>query len=78
MGCEVLDLNLITDDVAKDIGLLIIVGPKSPFKPQEVTKIRSFVARGGPLLVLVGNAGPSGLEELLEVVQCRDRPGARA
>jgi hypothetical protein len=66
VGCEVLDLNLTTDDIPQDLSLLIVVGPISPFKPDEARKVRSFTDRGKPLLLLLGNSAPSGLDELLK------------
>jgi hypothetical protein len=66
IGCDVLDLNLLSDDMPPDLSLLIVVGPKSPFKPDEVRKLRSFTDRGKPLLLLLGNSEPSGLDEFLK------------
>jgi hypothetical protein len=66
VGCEVLDLNLATDPIPPDLALLISVGPISPFKTDEVQKIQSFALRGKPLLLLLGNAAPSGLDAVLK------------
>ncbi len=66
IGCEVLELNLVGDEIPADLALLVIVGPKSAFKPEEVMKLKSFTARGKPLLLLVGNGEPSGLDEFLK------------
>ena len=66
VGCEVLDLNLTSDEIPQDLALLIVVGPISPFKSDEVLKIRSFTDRGKPLLFLLGNMAPSGLDEFLK------------
>ncbi len=65
VGCEAVDLNLLQDDVPRDLSLLIVPGPRIAFKPDEVTKLKAYVARGGPLIILVGNSEPSGLEEFL-------------
>ncbi len=65
VGCEAIDLNLLADDVPNDLSLLIVPGPRTAFKPEEVAKLRAYVARGGPLIVLLGNSEPSGLEEFL-------------
>ena len=54
IGCEVLDLNLLSDQIPPELSLLIVVGPKSPFKPDEVRKLRSFTDRGKPLLAVAG------------------------
>ena len=66
VGCEVLDLNLASDQIPADLALLIVVGPKSPFKPDEILKLTSFTDRGKPLLLLVGNTAPSGLDDFLK------------
>jgi len=66
VGCAVVDLNLIKDDVPKDMSLLIVVGPKSPFKPDELTKLRSFAVEGRPVLLLLGNTEPAGLDLFLK------------
>jgi hypothetical protein len=66
VGCDVLDLNLLEGDVPEDLALLIIAGPSDPFQPEEVARIRAYTDRGGPVLLLLGNAGPSGLEEFLK------------
>ena len=54
------------DEIPQDLSLLIVVGPNSPFKPDELLKIRSFTDRGKPLLLLLGNTAPSGLDDLLK------------
>jgi ABC-type uncharacterized transport system len=67
VGCEVVDVPTLTEEVPKDLSLLIVAGPKTKFQPDEVQKLRAHVDRGGPLLLLVGNAEPSGLDELLKL-----------
>ncbi|MFI5454700.1 MAG: Gldg family protein [Isosphaerales bacterium] len=66
VGCEVIDLNLIQDDIPRDLSLLIVVGPKSPFKPDELTKLRSLAVEGRPVLLMVGNTEPTGLDLFLK------------
>ena len=58
-----------------DLTLLIVVGPVDPFKSKEVEKLRSYAGRGGPLLLLLGNAGPTGLEEFLKSYNLEILPG---
>ncbi len=65
VGCEVIDLNLIQDEIPSDLSLLIVVGPKSPFKPDELAKIKSFTDQGRPTLLLLGTESV-GLEEFLK------------
>ena len=50
VGCELIDLNLIADSIPDDLALLVIAGPKSPFKPEELAKLKAYADRGGPLL----------------------------
>ena len=52
VGCEVIDLNLIQDEIPADTSLVIVVGPKSPFKPDEEPKLRAFADRGRAGLAL--------------------------
>jgi hypothetical protein len=66
VGCEVIDLNLIQDEIPTDTSLVVVVGPKSPFKPDEEPKLRAFAENGGPVLLLLGNTEPSGLDEFLK------------
>ena len=66
VGCDVIDLNLVDKDVPGDLSLLVVVGPKTQFKPDEIARLRAYADRGGPLLLLLGNAEPSGLEEFLK------------
>ncbi len=66
VGCDVVDLNLLNQDIPDDLALLIVVGPKGPFKPDEILKLRSFTDRRKPLLLLLGNTEPTGLDDLLK------------
>jgi ABC-type uncharacterized transport system len=66
VGCEAIDLNLIQDDVPSDLSLLIIVAPKGPFKPDELAKLQAFATASGPVMLLLGNTEPSGLDEFLK------------
>jgi len=66
VGCEVIDLNLIQDEIPPDTSLVIVVSPKSAFKSDEEPKLRAFAEKGGPVLLLLGNTEPSGLDEFLK------------
>ena len=66
VGCEVLDLNLIQDEIPAELSLLIVMGPKGPFKPDELAKLRGFALAGGPVMLLLGSGEPSGLDEFLK------------
>ncbi len=75
VGCDVTELNLIQDDPPKDLSLLIVVGPKTPFRPQEVARIKAFADAGGPVLLALGNGEPSGLEGFLKDYNLELAPG---
>jgi len=64
-GAEVSELNLLEGGIPDDATLLVIVGPKTPFRTDEVTKLRGYVDQGSPILLLLGNQEKTGLEELL-------------
>jgi hypothetical protein len=66
VGCEAVEVNLIQDDIPDDTSLLIVPAPQTAFKPEEVTKLKAYAARGKPLLLVLGNRNPSGLEEFLK------------
>jgi ABC-type uncharacterized transport system len=66
VGCQAIDVNLGEGDVPDDVELLIVAGPADPFKPQEVARIKAYADRGGPVLLLLGNDRPSGLEDFLK------------
>ncbi|MGC4063189.1 MAG: Gldg family protein [Polyangiaceae bacterium] len=51
---RVLDLGLpqgLGQDVPSDAGLVVILGPKDPFAPEEVAALKRYVERGGALLM---------------------------
>ena len=66
VGCEVIDLNLIEDEIPADLSLLIVVGPKEPVQARRAGQAQVVRDRGGPVLLLLGNTEPSGLDEFLK------------
>ncbi|WP_435016575.1 Gldg family protein [Tundrisphaera sp. TA3] len=75
MGTDAVEVNLLHDDIPVDAGIVVVAGPKTPLQTEEVDRIKAFIGRGGCLIVLVGNAGPSGLEELLRNYNVEVGPG---
>lgn len=67
-GMDVFAVNLLTEEVPADVALVVIDGPKTPFKPDEVTRLKAYADRKGPLLVLVGDTASTGLEDFLKGV----------
>lgn len=70
-GYEVSELNLLTNPVPDEIGLLVIAGPKDAFKAEEAARLKAYADRGGPVLAMVGNTGPTGLDDFLESFNIR-------
>ena len=68
-GSEVLTVNLLTDDLPTDAALVVVVGPQSPFKPEEVLKLKAFATRRKPLLLLLGDVEETGLNDFLKDFQ---------
>jgi hypothetical protein len=66
VGCDVVDLNLIETDVPADLQLLVVVNPMSAFRPDELAKLKSYTAQGKPAMLILGNAQPVGLGDLLK------------
>ena len=64
-GSVVRDVNLATGTIPEGAELVVIAGPRDPFRAEEVEKLRLYLAGGGHLLAIVGNEGPTGLEDLL-------------
>jgi hypothetical protein len=65
VGTDVVETNLLASDLPNDVTLLVICGPRRPFQTDEIDRIKAFIVRGGQLILLLGNAEPSGLEDLL-------------
>jgi ABC-type uncharacterized transport system involved in gliding motility auxiliary subunit len=65
VGIDAIEANLLRDEVPDDANLLVICGPRTPFQADELERIKSFIIRGGRLIILIGNVEPTGLEDLL-------------
>lgn len=75
VGTDVVQTNLAESEIPEDVSLLVICGPRSAFKPDEVERIKAFIVRGGQLILLLDNASPSGLEDLLVNYNVEIGPG---
>lgn len=74
-GSEVFTVNLLTQEVAPDVSLVVVVGPKTPFKPDEVARLKAYTDRKGPLLLLLDDAETTGLGDFLKPFQIAVAPG---
>ena len=70
--------DALSGNLSKDVGALIVVGPKRQFLPEEVGTLLSYVRAGGRLLLMIDPNADDGLEPLLEGVGLARRPGTLA
>ena len=68
-GSEVVTVNLLTEDVPDGTTLLVVAGPKNPFKAEEAARLKAFADRKGPILLLISDVESTGLEEFLKGFQ---------
>jgi hypothetical protein len=73
-GAEVVTVNPLTEGLPDDASLVVVVGPKTPFKPEEVARLKAYSDRKKPLLFLVGETG-TGLEGFLKSMNVEVGPG---
>ncbi|MCA1684842.1 MAG: Gldg family protein [Planctomycetia bacterium] len=64
-GSDVVPVNLQTEEIPDDAALVVVGGPKTPFRPDEAARLKAYAARKLPLLLLVGDTESTGLEDLL-------------
>ncbi len=66
MGDEVLDINLLNEEIPRDVSVAIVVTGKNAFKEDEVRLLRKYLVGGGRLLMLVSNGALTGLDDFLK------------
>lgn len=64
-GSEVRTVNLLTEEIPEGTALVVIAGPKRPFQPEEVARLQAYTDRKGPVLLLLGDARATGLDDFL-------------
>lgn len=64
-GADVSEVNLVHEDIPRDADIVIAIGGRTPFHEDEVAKLGRYLAGGKPVLAIIGNPGPSGLEDVL-------------
>ena len=67
VGLAAIPVNLMSEEIAPDVALVVIVAPSSPFKPEEAKRLRDHMLKQKPVLLLLGLGESSGLEELLKI-----------
>ena len=61
-----INLKTITDTLPSDLTLLVIAGPRQPFDPQEVVRVRDYLNnQSGRVLIMLDPQADSGLDNLL-------------
>ncbi|MDE3089860.1 MAG: GldG family protein, partial [Chloroflexota bacterium] len=60
-----LDLKTVTDTLPADISALVIAGPRQPFDPQEVQRVKDYLDKSGRVFILIDPQTTVGLDNLL-------------
>ncbi len=69
VGSKLVDIDLNASQIDPETKLIIIIGPKSPFRPVEFVKLSAALEKNIPLLVLADASAKSGLEGFLKNYQ---------
>jgi hypothetical protein len=59
-------INLMTSELPTGAAVVVVVAPATPFKAEEIARLRGYTDRKGPLLVLLDEAAPAGLDGTLK------------
>jgi hypothetical protein len=65
-GWDPIEINLMTSELPTGAAVVVVVAPTSPFKADELTRLRFFTDRKGPLLVLLDDPAPAALDGYLK------------
>jgi hypothetical protein len=74
-GSEALPLSLIRDEIPADASLVVVAAPKTKFKPEEVSRLKAFTDKGGPVLLVLNGTQETGLEDFLKSFNIAFGPG---
>jgi hypothetical protein len=70
--------DALAGNMPKDVGAVVVVGPKQKFLPEEVTTLLGYVRSGGRLLLMIDPNVDDGLDPLLAGLGLTRRPGVLA
>jgi hypothetical protein len=76
-GYEVKDLGMaegLANEVPRDATLVLVIGPRKPFSPEEAASIEKFVDRKGRVLIALDPESGLAMDELLKPVGLKFRP----
>jgi ABC-type uncharacterized transport system involved in gliding motility auxiliary subunit len=62
---DVINLKTVTETLPSDISVLIIAGPRQPFEPDEVARVKAYLEKGGRALIMLDPQTTTGLDDLL-------------
>ena len=65
-GWDPIAINLMTSELPTGASVVVVVAPASPFKADEIARLRAFTDRKGPLLVLLDEGAPVALDGYLK------------
>ena len=63
---DVFEWNLLGRDLPDDLALLVIAGPVTAFQPEEIKRIEAYLNKKKPLMILLDEPEPTGLEPILK------------
>jgi hypothetical protein len=75
LGTDAVELNLVKDEIPAEVSLVAVVAPNNRFQEQEVARLKAFLTRGGPMLVVMNGQVKTGLEDLLALHNIAFEPG---
>ncbi len=79
LGARVVVSNLLTKDLDPAIEVALLCGPRTPFQPQELERLKAYVDGGGQLLLAMGpesdEASTTGLVSWLKGYDVEVGPG---
>jgi hypothetical protein len=68
LGYDVVEVNLLQESIPTDAVATAIIGPKTPFKPEEAARLKAAMDAGMPVLAVVGGPEAPGEKSGLEGV----------
>lgn len=67
-GFDAVDISLLQDNIPSDAAVLVIADPRTPYTPEEIAKIRSYIEAGGNLFVAAEPKRKALLQPVLDLL----------
>jgi hypothetical protein len=66
LGVNIVELPPDDQAIGKDVSVVIVAGPQTPFSPEDIGRLNRYMANGGKLLVFLDNRQDNGLGAFLK------------